>query len=106
DEDVAEMGNNWPAMSDLTLCHAPHVKRDLGVDFSILSSFAKSFPNLQELRLFFGKEVLPFDGDLYPDHRFRMLKTLGVGLSPIPRSGTRDIGFLLASLCQSPPSVE
>ncbi|KAG8937723.1 hypothetical protein FRC00_001623 [Tulasnella sp. 408] len=106
DEDVFEMGKSWPAMCYLTLCPAPIVKQHSGVDFSILSSFARSFPNLRELRLFFGQEVPEFDGDLYPAYRFTKLETLGVGLSRIPKGKTRDIGFLLASLCQHPPLIE
>lgn len=106
DEDVVEMGKNWPTMCKLVLCPSPVVKRDSGVDFNILSSFAKSLPNLQDLRLFFGQEVPEFDGDLYPAHRFTKLETLGFGLSRIPKGKTRDIGFLLASVCQHPPVIQ
>ncbi|KAG8937720.1 hypothetical protein FRC00_001620 [Tulasnella sp. 408] len=105
DEDVVEMGKNWPEMGHLLLCPAPLVHRDSGVNFSILSSFAKSFPKLRELRLFFRQEVPEFDGDLYPAYRFAKLETFGFGLSHIPKGKTRDIGFLLASLCQHPPLI-
>lgn len=106
DEDVVEMGKNWPAMRTLVLCPAPLVKRDVAVGFGILPSFAKSFPKLRELQLFFGREVSEFEGDLYPTYRFTELETLGLGLSRIPREKARDIGFLLASLCQRPPLIK
>ncbi|KAG9023753.1 hypothetical protein FS837_005641 [Tulasnella sp. UAMH 9824] len=105
DDDIVEMGKNWPGMWFLSLCPSPLLKRDVGVSFSILSSFAKSFPNLQELRLFFGQEVPEFDGDLYPAYRFTKLGTLKIGWPRIPKDKTRDIGFLLASLCQNPPLI-
>ncbi|KAG9032243.1 hypothetical protein FS837_002777 [Tulasnella sp. UAMH 9824] len=106
DHDVVEMGKSWPAMWSLILCPTPLVKRHLGVDFNILPLFAKSFPNLQKLELFFGKGVPEFDGDLYPAYRFKKLGTLGLGFSRIPKGKTRDIGFLLASVCQHPPLIE
>lgn len=106
DGDVVEMGASWPRIGSLTLCPSPLVKREMGTRFDILPIFAKSFPNLRELRLFFGKEVAEFDGDLYPAHQFMMLQILGVGLSPAPKGHAHDTGFLLASLCQKPPSIE
>lgn len=106
DDDVIEMGRSWPEMWSLVLCPDPFVNRDLGTGFSILPLFAKTFPYLQELRLFLGKEVPEFDGDLYPACRFTELETLVVGLDRVPKGTTRDIGFLLASLCQYPPSIE
>ncbi|KAG8961247.1 hypothetical protein FRC00_012868, partial [Tulasnella sp. 408] len=105
DEGVLEMARSWPAMWSLSLCPTPLVKRDLGVGFSILPLFAKSFPNLQVLGLFFGKGIPEFDGDLYPAYRFTKLETLELGISRIPKNKTRDIGFLFASLCQHPPSI-
>ncbi|KAG9036378.1 hypothetical protein FS837_001696, partial [Tulasnella sp. UAMH 9824] len=101
-----EMGKNWPVMDSLILCPAPLVKRELGVSFNILPLFAKSFPNIRELQLFFGTEVPEFDGDLYPTYRFKKLGILGVGLSRIPNGQTRNIGFLLASICQHPPLIK
>ncbi|KIO32346.1 hypothetical protein M407DRAFT_4538 [Tulasnella calospora MUT 4182] len=105
-EDVLEMGASWPEMHSLSLCPSPLTKRNLGAPFDILSTFAKCFPNLQKLRLFFGSEVSEFDGDLHPAYQLTKLVTVGVGLSPVPRGRAQDIGFLLASLCQNPPSIE
>ncbi|KAG8903364.1 hypothetical protein FRC01_009222 [Tulasnella sp. 417] len=106
DEDVVEMGKNWPAMCNLILCPAPLLNKDQGVGFDILPSFAQSFPSLRELRIFFGKEVPEFDGELYPPYQFTKLEILGFGRSPIPRHKARDVGFLIASLCQRPPSIQ
>lgn len=106
DKDVVDMGKSWPEMCYLILCPTPLVKRDLGTDFSILSSFAKSFPDLWELRLFFGNDIPEFDGDLYPVDQFEELETLGVGFSAVPSGGAQEIGFFLASLCRFPPLIE
>lgn len=106
DDDVVEMGNSWPAMCSLVICPTPVVRRDLGASFSILPSFAKNFPNLRELGLFFCKGAPEFDGDLHPEYQFTKLETLAVGLSPVRRGEAQDIGFLLASLCQRSPVIE
>lgn len=105
-EDVVEMGKCWPEMRSLILCPTPLVNRDRGVDFGILPTFAASFPDLEGLELYFGKEVPEFGGDLHPANQFKDLVVLGVGFSNVPRRKAQDIGFLLASLCSSPPSIE
>ncbi|KAG8945179.1 hypothetical protein FRC04_001158 [Tulasnella sp. 424] len=106
EEDVVEMGKNWPLMHTLNLCPAPLAKKDQGTGFDILAAFAKSFPHLRILRLFFNKEIPAFDGDLHPVSRFRALERLGVGLSPAAEGKASEIGFLIASLCQSPPAID
>ncbi|KAG9036377.1 hypothetical protein FS837_001695 [Tulasnella sp. UAMH 9824] len=106
DEDVVEMGKCWPEMGSLILCPAPLVNRDRGVDFGILQTFAASFPNLGQLQLYFGKDIPEFGGNLHPANQFEDLDILGVGFSTVPRRKAQDIGFLLASLCSSPPLIE
>ncbi|KAG8945182.1 hypothetical protein FRC04_001161 [Tulasnella sp. 424] len=106
EEDVVEMGKNWPLMHSLTLCPTPISKKDQGTGFNILAAFAKSLPHLRILRLFFNKEIPIFDGDLYPVSQFTRLERLRVGWSPVPKGKAQEIGFLLASLCQRPPLID
>ncbi|KAG8909988.1 hypothetical protein FRC01_006612 [Tulasnella sp. 417] len=106
DADIVEMGKSWPAMRCLTLSPAPVADHPSGTPFSTLPAFAKNLPNLQKLRLLFDTETSEFDGNLYPTHRFKKLEVLGVGFSSVPRGKAQEIGFLLASLCQTAPAIE
>ncbi|KAG8945181.1 hypothetical protein FRC04_001160 [Tulasnella sp. 424] len=103
--DVVEMGNSWPEMRTLALSPSPLLERDRGTSFNILPAFAKHFPDLLSLHLFFSNEIPTFDGDLNPAYQFGGLATLGVGWTSVPRGKAREIGFLLASLCRRPPYI-
>ncbi|KAG8913889.1 hypothetical protein FRC01_004335 [Tulasnella sp. 417] len=102
--DVENMGRSWPEMRHLCLCSDPDfyfsVAEQTGNSLSILSTFASHLPNIITLGLYFeGDEPMKFGGHLHPKHQFIQLHSLLVGLSPIPKTHSRDIGFYLASLC-------
>ncbi|KAG9019955.1 hypothetical protein FS837_008735 [Tulasnella sp. UAMH 9824] len=54
------MGEAWPSMKELYLCHEGHHKEKRGAPASSLSVFADSFPNLVKLGLFIQPGRGPF----------------------------------------------
>ncbi|KAG8914853.1 hypothetical protein FRC00_010339 [Tulasnella sp. 408] len=108
--DVENMAHAWPQISHLCLCSDPNfsfpVTEQMGNSLSILSVFALHLPYLITLGLYFnGEDRVTFGGYLYPRCQFTQLRSLIVGLSPDPKTHTRDLGFYLASLCSEPVSV-
>lgn len=108
--DVENMGRAWPEVGFLCLCSEPDfsfpVTGQMGNSLSILSAFASHLPDLITLGLYFnGQDRMSFGGYLYPRYQFTVLRTLLVGLSPIPKTRTRDLGFYLASLCSGDVDV-
>lgn len=108
--DVENMGRAWPKMTHLSLCAEPDfsftVSEDMGVTVAILPSFARHMPNLQTLGIYFNsQDQSTFKGHLYPTSQFNQLDDLHVGLSSIPKSQVRELGFYLASLCSREVNV-
>ncbi|KAG8914850.1 hypothetical protein FRC00_010336 [Tulasnella sp. 408] len=108
--DVENIAHAWPQIKDLYLCCQPDfsfsISEQMGTSISILPVFALHLPNLQRLGLYFnGQDPITFEGHLYPQFQFVQLQTLSVGLSPIPMTKVRDLGFYLASLCSRIPNI-
>lgn len=108
--DVENMARAWPQMDHLCLCCEPDfafsVSEQMGNSLSILPAFPLYLPNLQSLGLYFnGQDRITFERHLYPQCQFTQLDTLFVGLSPIPTTKIRDLGFYLAGLCSQPLSI-
>ncbi|KIO32387.1 hypothetical protein M407DRAFT_18698 [Tulasnella calospora MUT 4182] len=104
------MARAWPRIRHLCLCSEPdfsfYVSEQMGNSLSIISVFASYLPHLLTLGLYFnGQDRVAFKGHLYPRYQFTQLLTLLVGLSPIPKTHTCDLGFYLASLCSETVGV-
>lgn len=111
DVDVEQMATAWPDLIGFIGAYEPdsslHVPQSMGNSLSILSTFAKQFPKMQVIGLFFASDkVVGFPGDLYPEHEFHNLEMLFVGLSAVPGGKLHDAAFLIASLCVQLPTVE
>ncbi|KAG9045182.1 hypothetical protein FS837_006875 [Tulasnella sp. UAMH 9824] len=111
DTDMERMAMAWPALDTLSLRCEPHpslsTPDSMGNSLSILSAFAKHFPKLEILGLFFAKDkVVEFHGDLCPEHEFHHLDELYVGVSAVPGDKLHDAAFLIASLCIRAPMID
>ncbi|KAG8920000.1 hypothetical protein FRC01_000986 [Tulasnella sp. 417] len=110
DNGVERMAAVWPNMENFNVSNEPDlslpIPGDMGNSLSILSTFARHFPELETLGLFFAKDqTLRFSGDLYPKFQFHQLKNLSVGLSGAPEGSSQEVGFMLASLCTFKPII-
>ncbi|KAG9028922.1 hypothetical protein FS837_003706, partial [Tulasnella sp. UAMH 9824] len=107
---VKRMAAAWPELEIFNLCTEPDlslIRGDMGNSLSILRAFAKHFPMVETLGLYFAKnQVFTFSGDLYPEFEFRKLEKLDVGVSAVPRERLQEVGFLIASLCKQMPKIE
>ncbi|KIO32394.1 hypothetical protein M407DRAFT_214358 [Tulasnella calospora MUT 4182] len=109
--DVERMAAAWPNMEVFNVGNEPDlslpIPGDMGNSFSILSTFARHFPEMETLGLFFAKDQsLRFSGDLYPEFEFHRLESLSVGVSAVPGGCSQETGFLIASLCMVLPTIE
>lgn len=109
--DVERLAAAWPKLEVFDICKEPHspyhIPGATGNSLSILPIFARYFPMMKELGLFFTKDqTLNFSGDLYPEFEFCRLEALCVGVSAMPVGRSRDVGFLIASLCKVEPTIE
>ena len=102
-EDAVALGNAWPNLRKLSLCPEPAVQEletSPGTAMDVLPALAEHCPKLEELGLFFDRDVVPtFNGDLEPKAQFQRLQTMNIGRSRVPRKEWSDVGFYLASLC-------
>lgn len=111
DGDVRWIGTAWKNLETLVLCIDPTADRlitpEMGTSIFTLAIFAEHLPSLSCLGLYFRRsDVVRFSGNLHPQHQFKNLRTLQVGLSPSPGE-TGELGFLLVSLCGlSPPTID
>lgn len=110
ENDVHLIGATWKKLECLVLCPNPSPLGrwpPTGISISALPLLANALPNLTRLGLFFDfNEKVEYSGNLYPQHQFKNLQTLEVGLSSVPPSETEDLAFLLASLCNlSAPTI-
>lgn len=108
---VERMAQAWPKLESFWVCPEPDLSlptsRDLGTSLSILPTFARHFPTIKDLGFFFANDQnFSFSGDLYPEFEFQKLKILCVGVSSMPGGRSRDVGFLIASLCRVEPVVD
>lgn len=108
---VERMAAVWPNMKVFNVSNEPDsslpISGDMGNSFSILSAFARYFPNMEILGLFFAKDqTLKFSGNLYPRFEFHKLENLSVGVSAVPGGSSQEIGFLIASVCAVLPRIE
>ncbi|KAG8913133.1 hypothetical protein FRC01_004716 [Tulasnella sp. 417] len=111
ESDVERIAVAWPNLEIFDVCNEPDSSRPIpgatGNSLSILPIFAKHFPSMKSLGLFFAKDQdLDFSGNLYPEFEFQQLQSICVGVSPGPGAKSRDIGFLIASLCKVKPAIE
>lgn len=111
DVNVEQMATAWPDLIAFVGAYEPDaslsVPINMGNSLSILSVFAKHFPMMEVLGLFFaGDKVIGFSGDLYPENEFQSLERLCVGVSAVPGGKLHDAAFLIASLCTQMPTVE
>ncbi|KAG8944659.1 hypothetical protein FRC04_001623 [Tulasnella sp. 424] len=110
ENDVERMAAAWPELTILGMNEEPDLSLqtpgDTGNSLSILQAFAKHFPMMVELGLFFAQDQVPtFSGNLYPEFEFHHLKALRVGVSSVPGGRLHDVGFLIASLCKLEPEI-
>ncbi|KAG9045181.1 hypothetical protein FS837_006874 [Tulasnella sp. UAMH 9824] len=108
--DVERMATAWPSLSIFAVGYefdsSLPIPGNMGHSLSILSAFAKHFPRMQVLGLFFASEkFVGFQGDLYPEHEFLNLEKLIVGVSAVPGGKLHDAAFLIASLCIQKPII-
>lgn len=102
ESDVVDMGNAWPRLQELYLCHDAY--RDCtpagsGVSVDLLPKLAGACPGLQRLGLYLRQDIIPrFDGQLNPKVQFRKLLELDLGVSSIPGGEIGTLAFFLASL--------
>ncbi|KAG9045180.1 hypothetical protein FS837_006873 [Tulasnella sp. UAMH 9824] len=106
--DVERMAAAWPSMKVFNLSNEPDlslpISGDMGNSFPILSAFARHFPNMEILGLFFAKDqTLKFPGNLYPEFEFHRLESLSVGVSAVPGGSSQETGFLIASVWMDRP---
>ncbi|KAG9045178.1 hypothetical protein FS837_006871 [Tulasnella sp. UAMH 9824] len=109
--DVEWLAVAWPKLEIFDICKEPHssyrIHGATGNPLSILPVFARHFPKMKVLGLFFDNDQnLNFSGDLYPEYEFCRLEALCVGVSAVPGGRSRDVGFLIASLCKVEPTIE
>ncbi|KIO32396.1 hypothetical protein M407DRAFT_18707 [Tulasnella calospora MUT 4182] len=109
--DVERIAAAWPKLVIFELCKEPDlslpIPEDMGNSLSILPTFARHFPMMKDLGLFFAKDQdFSFSGNLYPKFEFCQLDNLGVGVSAVPKGRSQDVGFLIASLCRVEPTIE
>ncbi|KAG8970222.1 hypothetical protein FRC03_010412 [Tulasnella sp. 419] len=100
-EDVVVMGCAWPNMQGLYLTEEPLVSRfsPSHEDLTMLSLFAEHFPQLEDLGVFLHiGDNLNMQRIPRPHCRFRQLKELHVGTSPLPEAHQIDVAFYLASI--------
>lgn len=109
--DVERMGRAWPQMVHLEVCPYPDfgftLSDQMGSCLSILTTFAKSMPNLEVLGLYINHEKIQpsLSLNLYPQWQFRKLTELFVGLSAVTKDRVRHVGFYIASLCRERPTI-
>ncbi|KAG8968652.1 hypothetical protein FRC05_001458 [Tulasnella sp. 425] len=108
--DVERMATAWPNLTVFNANDEPDLslpmRGDIGNSLSVLQAFAKHFPMMAELGLFFAQDEVPtFSGDLYPEFEFHRLEGLCVGVSAVPGGKLHDVGFLIASLCKVEPEI-
>lgn len=109
--DVEQMAAAWPKLTVFNVCTEPDpsisVPGHMGNSLQILPAFARHFPQIEDIGLYFAKGHIPrFSGDLYADYEFHKLYKLNVGVSAVPGGRSQDIGFLIASLCRFEPTIE
>lgn len=109
--DVECMATAWPSLSVFGVgyeCDSSlSIPDNMGNSLSILSAFAKHFPEMRSLGLFFARDrLVGFQGDLYPEHEFRNLEALCVGVSAGPGGKLHEVAFLIASVCAQLPTLD
>lgn len=108
--DVERMAVAWPNMVVFVVGNEPDFSQiipgDMGNSPSILSTFARHFPKMERLGLFFTRDqTVRFSGDFYPEFEFHQLESLCVGVSAVPGGSSQEMGFLIASLCKAEPAI-
>lgn len=101
---IAEMAVAWPKLEDLTLCEDPVINNDgtTGMSLAILPVLAESFPNLQELGMYFeATPVPPFSGP----PPFKKLRQLNVGTSTVELRHATSVALYISDLCQLPVRI-
>ncbi|KAG8987570.1 hypothetical protein FRB90_003270, partial [Tulasnella sp. 427] len=106
-DDITELAGPWGALDVLVLSpDACHQRTITGTPVSLFPELARAFPNLRLLGLYFIVDSFLLSNDSVDKPRFRCLKQLELGCSPIfPQEALTEVGYFFDDHCENAPGV-
>ncbi|KAG8991663.1 hypothetical protein FRB90_001274, partial [Tulasnella sp. 427] len=105
-DDITELAGAWGALDVLVLSPDFYHQRNItGTPVSLFPELARAFPNLRSLGLHFIVDSFLLSNDSVDKPRFRCLKQLELGCSPIYPPEATEVGYFFGDHCQNVPEV-